>query len=146
MDVYKKGQFVLANQVHDFNPGIPPSGLFWVQAVPEDALEVNLQAGTATLALTNLVEGDFHNVQNAILGGAGDPGSVSFKMKWTTKSQPMNVTDQVNRFTGRFQISTVQIEWSAKAPNFTFVSDSAATTVDVASVMGRERNGIFFDE
>src|SRR5713226_3235903 len=105
-------------QVHDFNPGIRESGLFWTQPVSEDALK----------------------------DGPSDSASVSFEMRWKAIAAPMNVTDSVHRFSGRFQLSTVQIEWSAKAPNFEFVSDAASSTVNVKSVIGRERNGIFFGQ
>src|SRR5712692_9025106 len=115
-------------QVHDFNPGIRESGLFWTQPVSEDALEVDLAGGTATLALDDL-------------DGPSDSASVSFEMRWKAIAEPMNITDSVHGFTGRYQISAVQIEWSAKAPRFEFVSDPAGTTTNVSSVIGRERNG-----
>jgi hypothetical protein len=131
-------------QVHDFNPGIRESGLFWTQPVSEDALEVDLAGGTATLALDDLDEEDYHNLLNALLDGPSDSASVSFEMRWKAIAEPMNVTDSVHGFTGRYQISTVQIEWSAKAPHFEFASDPAGMTTNVRSVIGRERNGIFF--
>jgi len=49
-------------QVHDFNPGIRESGLFWTQPVSEDALEVDLTDGTATLGFDDLDEEDYHNL------------------------------------------------------------------------------------
>ena len=133
-------------QVHDFNPGIRESGLFWTQPVSEDALEVDLQDGTATLGLDDLDEEDYHNLLNALLDGPSDSASVSFEMRWKANAEAINVTDSVHGFTGRYQISTVQIEWSAKAPQFEFVSDPAGTTNNVRSVIGRERNGIFFGD
>ena len=133
-------------QVHDFNPGIRESGLFWTQPVSEDALEVDLQDGTATLGLDDLDVEDYHTLLNALKDGPSDSASVSFEMRWKAIAAPMNVSDSVHRFSGRFQLSTVQIEWSAKAPNFEFVSDAASSTVNVKSVIGRERNGIFFGQ
>ena len=133
-------------QVHDFNPGIRESGLFWTQPVSEDALEVDLQDGTATLGLDDLDEEDYHNLLNALNDGPSDSASVSYEMRWKAIAPPMNVMDSVHRFSGRFRLSTVQIEWSATAPNFKFVSDAASSTVNVKSVIGRERNGIFFGE
>jgi hypothetical protein len=58
----------------------------------------------------------------------------------------MKVMYPVHRFRGRFRISTVTIEWSAKVGTFEFASDPARTTVNVMSVIGRERNGVFFSE
>jgi hypothetical protein len=135
-----------SGQVHDFNPGIRESGLFWTQPVAGDALDVDLEDGTASLRLGDLDEEDYHNLHNALVDGPSDPASVSFEMRWRAIAKPMNVTDAVHRFTGRFRLCAVQIEWSASAPGFRFTSDPASTTTNVRSVMGRERNGVFFDE
>jgi len=134
-------------QVHDFNPGIRDgTGLFWTQPVAGDAATFDLEHGTASLAVEDLDEEDYHNLHNALVDGPSDPASVSFEMRWQAVAAPMNVTDSVHRFTGRFRLCDVQIEWTADAPNFHFVSDPASTTQNVRSVIGRERNGVFFDD
>ena len=134
-------------QVHDFNPGIRDgTGLFWTIPVPEHALNVDLPDGTATLALDDLDQEDYHHLLNALQDGPSDPASVSFSMKWSAIAPPMNVRDSVHRFTGRFMLSSVQIAWSATTSGFSFTSDPAGTTHNVRSVIGRERNGVFFDE
>jgi hypothetical protein len=133
------------NQVHDFNPGIRDvTQLFWTQPISRDALDFDFGEGEATLKVSNLDEEDYHDLHNALVDGPSDPASVSFKMRWTATARAMNVTDAVHGFTGRFRISTVTIEWSAKTPTFEFFSDPARDTVNVMSVIGRERNGIFF--
>ena len=38
--------------MHDFNPGIAASGLFWTVAVPDDSVDVHPGAGTARFALS----------------------------------------------------------------------------------------------
>jgi hypothetical protein len=140
------------NQVHDFNPGIRDNtGLFWTQPIAGDAVTFNLEHGTATLTADDQDEEDYHNLHNALLDGPSDPASVSFEMRWQAIERPMNVTVNatnpvVQRFTGRFSLATVQIEWSAAAPGFHFVSDPASTTTNVRAVIGRERNGVFFDD
>jgi hypothetical protein len=140
------------NQVHDFNPGIRDNtGLFWTQPIAGDAVTFNLEHGTATLTADDLDEEDYHNLHNALLDGPSDPASVSFEMRWQAIERPMNVTVNatdpvVQRFTGRFSLATVQIEWSAAAPGFHFVSDPASRTTNVRAVIGRERNGVFFDD
>lgn len=133
-------------QVHDFNPGIRESGLFWTQPVSGDDVAFNLEHGSASLAVDDLDEEDYHNLHNALLDGPSDPASISFEMKWNAIDKPMNVTDPVHRFTGRFRLCAVQIEWTADAPGFHFVSDPAGTTHNVRSVIGRERNGVFFED
>jgi hypothetical protein len=105
---------------------------------------VDLEHGLATLALKNLDEEDYHNLHNALLDGPSDNARVSYTMRWTATAPATNVTDPVHGFTGQFRISTVTIEWSAKVKSFEFVSDPAASSVNVMSVMGHERNGVFF--
>ena len=147
MDLFT-GPVGSSGQIHDFNPGIRPSGLFWTQPVSADTLEVDLQRGTATLSQDDLDEEDYHNLHNALLDGPSDPASVSFEMRWTAVEQEpsMKVTDPVHRFTGKFRITTVEIAWSAKVGSFVFVSDPPSRTVNVRSVIGRERNGVFFSD
>lgn len=135
-----------SGQVHDFNPGIRKSGLFWTLPVAGDAVEFNLEHGAASLAVDDLDEEDYHNLHNALLDGPSDSASVSFEMRWQATADAMNVTDPVHRFTGRFRMSDVQIEWSAATSSFQFVSDAASTTHNVRSVIGRERNGVFFND
>lgn len=135
-----------AVQVHDFNPGIAKSGLFWTVPVAGDSATFNLEHGVATLAADDLDQEDYHNLHNALLDGPSESASVSFEMRWQAIAEAMNVTDNVHRFTGRFRLSKVTIEWSASTPTFSFVSDPASTTVNVRSVIGRERNGVFFGD
>jgi hypothetical protein len=133
------------NQVHDFNPGIPPSGLFWTSPVSEDALEVDFQGGSATLALKDFDLEDYGNLENALLDGPEVDASVSFKMKWTATGDPFNVSDPVHKFAGRYTLANVGIEWTGHAPGFDFTSNPNSN-INVKSVFGRERNGIFFSE
>ena len=146
MDIYLGTVGVLANQVHDFSPGIPPSGLFWTQAIPQDNVVVHFGDGIASVNASNLAEEDAGNVLNALQGGPTTPATVSFEMRWAATGQPMALTDPVHRFTGEFFISDFTIQWSAKKAGFTFESDPPATSVSLRSVLGRERNGVFFDE
>src|ERR1051326_2085781 len=146
MDLYKGTVGVLSNQVHDFSPGIPPSGLFWTQAIPADNGEVHLGEGRASVSARKIAERDAGNVLNALQGGPTTPARVSFDMRWTATSDAMHLTDPVHRFTGKFFITDFSIEWSATKDGFSFVSDPASTSVNVRSVLGRERNGIFFND
>src|SRR5215469_12237895 len=129
-------------QVHDFNPGTDNS-LFWTVPVAGDAVSADIPHGTASLALDNVDVEDYHNLRNAILDGPNDPATVSFAMQWTANSAPMNVTDPVHHFDGRFTLCDVQIEWSASSPsqNFQFVSDPPSTTTTKRAYIGHERNG-----
>lgn len=149
MDLYQ-GTFVLANQKHDFSPGIPPSGLFWTQPIPQDNVAVHFGKGEAVVRVKDLPEEDAGNVLNAIQGGATVPATVSFEMRWGATGEPAAITDSTHHFTGKFFISDFgsdfKISWSAQTAGFRFQSDPASTSMNVRSVLGRERNGVFFAE
>lgn len=133
-------------QVHDFNPGIrKPRGLFWTVPVSEDALHVDLEDGTATLALDDFDTDDYGDLHSALTDAHEVDASISFKMKWTAKGDAFNVTDPVHTFAGRYRFANVGIEWSAEVPSagFSFTSNPSSNTT-VVGVIGRERNGIFF--
>src|SRR5712692_5723334 len=89
-----------STQVHAFTPGIRESGLFLTQPVAGDAVSFSLEQGTATLAVDDQDEENYHNLHNALLDGPSEPASVSFEMRWQAIDDPMNVTDTVHRFTG----------------------------------------------
>ena len=144
MDLYA-GAVSLPNQIHDFNPGIADSGLFWTTAVHENSLKVDFQAGTATLALSDFAIEDYGNLENALKEGPEVDASVSFNMTWTATGNPFNVSDPVHTFAGRYSLANVDISWSATAPGgFEFTSSPGIQ--QFKSVFGRERNGIFFAE
>ena len=132
-------------QVHDFSFGIPPSGLFWTAAVPEDSVDGELDDGFVSFSANHLSLPDSINLDNNLHGGPTIPAKVSFKMRWTGTGSPFQFTSTTDGFRGNFQFATVAIEWSAHtAAGFSFVSDPADTTVTVAAIIGEERNGVFF--
>ncbi|SRR5216684_4208161 len=147
MDLFEQGQLdptKNGKQIHDFSPGIPPSGLFWTQPVPRDAVETDLDEGTASFEVRNLAELDAHNLEGAVTGGPAEPATVSFEMKWSAVGPALQgFRDEVHRFGGDFIFSKVAMEWSARVDGFRFVSDSDSVTT-VAAVIGREKNGVFF--
>lgn len=133
------------NQVHDFNPGIRKSGLFWTLPVDESALQVDVEAGTARLALKDFDMDDYGNLENALKEGPEVDGSITFDMIWTATGDPFNVSDPVHTFAGRYSIANVDISWTgSNESGFSFTSSPGVT--QVKSYFGRERNGIFFSE
>lgn len=146
MDLFDPGQLDPAGnpiQVHDYNPGIPPSGLFWTQPVQEESAEAELEEGTASFKVEDLDERDFHDLRNSLMTDRSVPATVSFDMQWTAAGPAVQVADPVQRFRGSFLFGTVAITWSARQDGFEFVSDPGSVTT-VAAVLGRERNGVFF--
>jgi hypothetical protein len=134
----------LDHQLHDYNPGIPQSGLFWVARVPEDAVRFDLQRGRAALRVTDLELEDFGNNLHALRGDPSVPATVSFDIRWRDVIQPLDLHDDDNQFEGTFLQTHSFIEWTARQEGFEFLSDPLETSETVFAMFGRERNGVFF--
>ena len=143
MDLYE-GQVDLDHQRHDYNPGIPASGLFWVARVPDDAVTFNQRSGRAALQVTDLEVGDFGNLLHALRGDPSLPATVSFDIRWRDVIQVLDLHDEDNQFEGNFLQTHAFIEWSARQGGFEFLSDPLETSETVFAMFGRERNGVFF--
>ncbi len=131
-------------QIHDFNPGIAESGLFWTTAVPENTIAVNFAAGKASFAVSNLQIEDYHDVVNALLDGPSVPATVSWDIQWDHPMGRTKIRDTVNNFAGDFVQNVAQIAWSGATAEASFVSDPAATSNNEFSLLAHERNGSFF--
>jgi hypothetical protein len=133
-------------QVHDFNPGIRPNGLFWTSLVSPGDVKVDLAEGTATLAVRNIHQIDHFDFENAILGN-GDPPKpaiVSFTVKWTASGPVNNWDNPAQHFRGQFRDAVAQMEWSGRSGDYVFQSAPLETSVNVASELGSEANGVFY--
>ena len=133
-----------SHQVHDFNPGISPNGLFWTVPIPLNAVQIDLDGGVATLQVNHLTVADYTTVPKSLARGSSTPATVSFTVRWTGQRTRQPVRDAANGFTGEFVRNTATIEWTASTNGFTFTSDPAATSKSLVSLLGKERNGVFF--
>ena len=157
MDIFTGpvGQADLTKQIHDYSPGIGPKGLFWIIPVPRDSVAIDLDAGTASLRLSNVPIIDAHDLANALTNGHGlanppippvapVPATVSFDIEWSGVISRANVTNEAENFTGQFIETGATISWSSSQAGFSFVSEPPNPARNVYSVIGRERNGFFF--
>lgn len=134
-------------QVHDWEPGILPSGLFWTVPVNPSAIVVNPQTGSATLRVANLAVPDFHDFFNSIAttpDPAPVPSHVSFEVTWPGHGAVKEIDDADFDFSGRFVLSDATIAFTARndAAGVVYRSNPEGQTTSDAGV-GRERNGIF---
>jgi len=134
-------------QIHDFEPCIAPSGLFWTIPVPDDAVQVNLKAQIASYAYESLAIPDFGNFVNAVTVGTSNPGVATFNVQWSGTTTMAAVRNPAQTFEGTFFQDTATIEFNVASPvqnNFTFKSDPANTSTSLFAQIGLERNGVFF--
>jgi hypothetical protein len=132
--------------VHDFNPGIEQSGLFWTSVVALDNVRVNLNTGRATLEVRNLHMKDYFNLENATVGGGPRPrpAVVSYRVEWTATGPATDFDNPAQQYRGTLRSAAAQMAWSARTPEFDFVSAPIATSTTDAALLGHERNGSFY--
>jgi len=131
-------------QIHDFNPGITESGLFWTIPIPENAISVNFAAGKASFQASDVGVEDYHDVVNALLDGPEVDAEVSWDIRWSHPMGRTKLRDLKNGFAGDFVQNVAQIAWAGQTDTATFVSDPAETSVNKFSLLAHERNGVFF--
>jgi hypothetical protein len=104
-------------------------------------VRINLGAGSATLHVADLEIEDYHDVANAVMGGASVEASVSFDIGWSGADERVNIRNRVTGFAGEYARNTASLVWSARESEFSFQADSLAS--DFVQI-GKERNGVFF--
>jgi hypothetical protein len=133
-------------QIHDFNPGIAQSGLFWTTVVSGDSVHVDLDAGTASLEVHDLPQKDYHDFENAMLGNGAKPrmGMVSFRVEWTAEGeiQHYDLPDQHYRADMRF--ASAQMAWTGSVGDWVFESAAIGTSAADFAQLGHESNGSFY--
>lgn len=131
-------------QIHDFNPGITPSGLFWTIPVSPHTVQINLREAHASLHLSNVKVEDYHDIVNALKDGPSVPATASFHVRWSGVNKRVHVHDTANMFDLEAIEDHAIIEWRVSEAGFTFVSDPAHTSASTFAEIGSERNGVFF--
>jgi len=139
------GAVASGDQIHDFNPGIAPSGLFWTIRIPDESVEVDLDDAEASMSLSDVEIRDFFNIGNALMRGKSIHADVSFHIRWSGVKKRVKTSDETNQFVGNYIEDTATMAWSAQEEGFKFVSDPADTSTTVFAEIGRERNGVFFE-
>lgn len=129
--------------------------------VPDDAVEVDLRKGRATLRLTDLEVFDDHDVANSLTYGLGLPGdlgfpypeippvfpvraTVSVEVNWNGVLATAHIRNDSQHFEGLFLQTAATVRWSSQQQGFAFESEAPNPARNLISVFGRERNGAFF--
>ncbi len=132
-------------QIHDYNPGIMPNGVFWTIPIAASAVTADLRRGTARYRLKNLPLRDSRHAFNAlIVEGPSERAVATFDVTWTDPTKRFTVRDEANTFGGSFIETTPKIAFSVDQEGFAFTSAPAAQSGPVFGVIGAERNGVFF--
>ena len=135
-------------QLHDFEPGIASSGLFWTIPISPSAISISPSTGTARFRAANVPVSDFFNFFNAISDHPDPrpvPSHVTFDVRWLGGGDHTKVTDQTFDFAGEFVTGPAAITFTASHDGSNVVYSSVADGQKTISAgVGRERNGVFF--
>jgi len=135
--------------------------VFWVTPIPEGSVDVDLDAGSASLQVENLCVYDAFTVPNSIMGVNRPVNQVKgiidkLKIEWSGISRRLSANESVNQMRGNFvENNRATIAVTATTPKtavtslsnghgFRFVSDPASTSVSHFAEIGEEWNGVFF--
>jgi hypothetical protein len=141
-------------QLHDFNPGnlgVPAddgaNGVFWTQPIPDTFLDIqSVDDGLASFAVDNYSLFDYGSIIKSITNPTGRvPGSVSFKLNWTGVINPVSwAVDAIQSSFDGIQ-GTATMEWTGNTGTYTFVSDPGNTSITNFVILGKEKNGVFYN-
>ncbi len=140
---------------------IDSNDVFWMVEVDEDAVEVDFDSGRARLRVRGLDLYDDHDLANSVTQGLGLPGglglpypaiapvapiraTVSFDVEWSGIVDTAQIENTMQHFNGSFLSTGATIQWSAKEEGFEFQSEAPDPSRNVVSVLGHEKNGVFF--
>jgi hypothetical protein len=127
--------------------------------VRRDAVDVDFDLARARLRVKNLRVFDDHDVANSLTLGLGLPGgsgfpaiaavaptraTVSFDVVWNGMLDSADINNAAQSFKGTFLSTNATIKWSAEQPGFQFESEAPNPARNLISVLGREKNGVFF--
>jgi len=167
MDIFTGpvGSAVTTQQIHDYAPTIPPSGLFWTIPLLPNSVEIEFNSARASMHADGLSVPDAHDLANSLTHGQGTmatnppippiapvPATVSFDVQWSGEiagSDGVSRTTIINEaqnFRGDFIKTGSTIKWSSVQNGFFFESEDPNPARNVGATIGRERNGVFFNQ
>jgi len=124
--------------------------------VRHEAVEVDFDGARARLRVRDLDLFDDHDLANSLTQGLGIPtppipgvfpirAKVSFDVEWNGTLAMADIENTSQQFKGSFLSTGATISWSAEQAGFRFQSDTPPDPkANLVSVLGRERNGVFF--
>jgi hypothetical protein len=135
-------------QVHDFNGGILPNGLFWTVDIPRAAFTVDPEQGSARLNVRGIPL-----IDSFQFGGVfSTPATVDIDVAWEATGPPRRrgagnavPADDPAAFRGAFRRARARGTFAGTELGFGFATRGPATSAGTFAQLGFERNGAFLD-
>ena len=139
------GDFASSEQVHDFEPGIAPSGLFWTTRIGRSAVDARPERGTGRMRATLLAVGDYHDFLSSMAPNPTPvPSQASFDVRWLGGGPPQAVRSEEFGFAGTYVEADAHIDFTVRQRGSRVVyrshPDGQST---VGGGTGVERTGVF---
>jgi hypothetical protein len=143
VDLFEPGS---GSQVHDFNLGIPPSGLFWTGTIDDHEFRIDHRGRRAVLELRDMPVLDSFQ----FLGPNVIPATNSLRVEWeatgprVARGEGASVppTDPA-AFRGRFAFARATGRFTGEELGFAFESNRGVSSDSGFAELGTERNGAF---
>jgi len=141
------------HQVHDWEPGIADSGLFWTIPISPGSIKADPARGWARFRVEALKIGDYHDFFNAVNGGTPIPSRVSFDAVWEGGGSAVDLRNETFRFEGHYVPGPARIDFIASNDHTGVSYRSVAEgqynpTLEQGGAgdpaVGTERNGRYF--
>jgi hypothetical protein len=159
MDIFTSpvGSADTTKQIHDYAPEITPSGLFWTMPLHPNSVQFEFDEARASMHADGLAVPDAHDLANSLTHGKGYPSlgippiapvpaTVSFDVQWFGEISRATVVNESQNFRGDFIKTGSTIKWSSVQNGFYFESDDPDPARSFGATIGRERNGVFFNQ
>jgi len=140
--VYTEGPGGLT-QIHDFNPGITDSGLFWVARINPDDVSVNPGNGRAVMDVEDLDLEDYGDFVNSLLDGPSLEGTASFRVEWSMSNDRHRFRYAPEKWTANVVYNEARVQWEGETSAAHFVTDADGPQDSLFADVGHERSGAF---
>lgn len=123
-----------------------------------DSVQFEFNSARASLHAEGLSVPDAHDLANSLTLGKGlpsmgipaiapVPATVSFDVEWSGEIDRATVVNDAQTFRGDFIKTGSTIKWSSiNQDGFSFESEDPDPSRSFGATIGREQNGVFFNE
>ncbi len=131
------------DQLHSFHQPIASNGLFWTTPIPDDALRISKDGQVAEVVVC-----DYPVIDQPKFPAPGPTyqATVSVRIRWKGLGPEIGWSNPQEQYQIAFHRATASIVFEASVPElgFSFMSRDYDNSESLFAMIGKERNGFFF--